>query len=67
MWRKGIHMITMRTSKEIIKVLERFISKESIPFFLDEIQKVPGTNNSFRLTFRDVKNRLDGKKPKLSE
>ena len=54
-------MITMRTSKEIIKTLRKYMPEESISIFLDEMQRIPGTNNSFRLTFRDVKNRIDKK------
>ena len=58
-------MITMRTSKEMIKILEKYVTRESIPFLLDELTRVPGTNNSFRLTIRDVKNRLESKKNKV--
>ena len=61
-------MITLRTSKEITRLLEKYMDKDEIPDFLNEMYKMPGTNNAFKLVFKDMLNLIDkNKKQALDE
>lgn len=61
-------MITLRTSKDMTKILENYMDKNEIPNFLNEMYKLKGTNNAFKLVFKDMLNLINkNKKQALDE